>query len=361
MKKLIDALPIRGNNPKIFRETFRLYNNIYSRKIELSEDDLNRIYKRIHAKALKLYKRKSWASLEANDEKFWYSENPDKKVYFPLVPVLINYGNAILKDSFLEISYPDNPEKATVEFILVFIYAYVNSMKSKENITTHLPPELLSSAIDSVINHLVAHKKYLRTFNSLIVNLIFEILRLNNCLYHAERLEKLYNKPALNKIWEGKIDDTIVGGIMLDGDEFKKVNDNCGHPVGDEVLEIYMDSILSAIELSIKPKTRAFPARFGGEEFFVCVFDSNEDEIINLSKKIESELKSHVKWEELKKRQYKEQIVFPRTFSQGIALGKKSDFEYFIDLEKKADEQMYKAKKEGNRNCIYYNDRRVSD
>jgi len=63
----------------------------------------------------------------------------------------------------------------------------------------------------------------------------------------------------------------------------------------------------------------------------------------------------------LKGREYKEQkeqIDFPRTFSQGIALGKKFDFKYFNALEKKADEQVYKAKENG-RNCIYYRDRKI--
>jgi diguanylate cyclase (GGDEF)-like protein len=357
MKKLIDALLIKEISLDIFQMAFYWYNEIYSRKIELSDKDLNRIFDRIHTKAIKIYDHKIWSYLKTDDNKFWYSINPDKKLTFPLVPVLVNYGNAILKDRFPELAYPDNPDKATIEMFLFFIYVYVRSMKSKENVTTLLSPELIPSAIDPIVNHLIVHEEDLRNFNSLSVNLIIEILRLNNGLNQANKLKGLYNQLALNKIWERKSDDMIIGVIMLDADHFKQVNDKCGHDIGDEVLEIYGDSILKAIELSINLKTRAFPARWGGEEFCVCVINSNEKEIIDLSKKINSELKSHSKWEKLREK-YKKRIDFPRTVSQGIALGKKSDFVYLNALEKKADEQAYKAKKNG-RNCIYYKNRKI--
>ena len=364
MKELINAIPIRKASQDSFRMAFHWYNEIDSRKITLSDDDLDRIFERIHTKALEVYDHTIWGSLETDGDTFWYSENPDKEAVFPLAAVLVNYGNAILQDSFPEIANRDDPEKASVEiFFLVFIYAYAKSMKLKEDVTTHLPPELLSYAIDPLIVHLIAYVKDMHSFNSLSINFMIEILRLNNKLNQANRLEGLYNQPALNKIWERKSDDTVIGVIMLDGDHFKKVNDNCGHGVGDEVLEIYRDSILSAIELS-RLKTRAFSARCGGEEFCVCIFDSNEKEIIDLSKKIKSELESHVKWEELRGRKYEKQeepINFPRTFSQGIALGKKSDFIYLNALVDIADKQMYRAKNDGNRDCIYYNDRKVSE
>jgi len=357
MVKLIDVSLIRKTSLNVFRMAFRFYNKIYSRKIELSDDDLNRVFERMHAKALEVYEPKIWGSLETDDNKFWYSENPDKKPDFPLIPVLVNYGNAILQDNFPEITFQDNPEKAAVEiFFIVFIYMYVKSMKPKT--TTLLPPELFPSAIDPVIDHLVVHEKDPRNFNSLSVNLIIAILNLNNNLNQANNLEGLYNQLALNKIWKRKSEDMMVGVIILDGDDFKLVNDNCGHNVGDEVLEIYRDSILKAIELSIKLKTRAFPARWGGEEFCICVYYSNEDEIIELSKKIKSELESHVKWQELKDKKYK--IDFPRTFSQGIALGKRYDFVYLNALVDIADNQMYKAKHNG-KNCIYYMDTKLDD
>jgi len=362
--KLINVSLVKETSLVIFCEAFRWYNEIYSRKIELSEKNICSIFERVHAKALQVYDRKMWSSLKTDGDKFWYSENPDKKIAFPLIAVLANYGNAIFKDRFLEIAYLDEPDKATIEFFVFFIYIYVKTMKITGNVTTLLSPELIPPAIDPIVEHLVVPEKQHLNFDSLNINLIIDILRLNNMLYQANNLEGLYNQLALNKVWKIKSDDTIIGVILLDGDKFKLVNDNCGHNVGDEVLEIYRDSILNVIKSFVGLKPRAFPARWGGEEFCICVFDSNEKEIIGLSKKIKSELKLHVKWKELKERGYegqKEKVDFPRTFSQGVALGKKSDFAYLNALVKVADEQMYKAKNEGGRNCIYYNGNKVLD
>jgi len=359
MKKPIDALPIKESSRNIFYIAFRLYNEIYSRKKELSVDDLDRIFERIHDRALEVYNQKLWNYLKIGDEKIVYSEKPDKKSAFPLIAVLINYGNAILKDRFPEIAYPDEPEKAVVEFILFFIYSYVKSMKSTEKLIKLLVPELIPPAIDPIVGHLVDHEEDIPDFDTLNVNLVIDILGLNNSLNQAHNLTGLYNVHALNIIWGKRTKDVQIGVIMLDADHFKSVNDNCGHDVGNKVLEIYRDSILNAVDLAIKPKTRAFPARWGGEEFCILVFDSSEDEIISLSKKINSELKSHKKWKELKEN-YKEKLDFPRTFSQGIALGMKSTFPYLNAIVEIADTQMYLAKKNG-RNCIYYNDNRVAN
>jgi diguanylate cyclase (GGDEF)-like protein len=357
MGNSVNVLPTKEGSRDIFCMAFRLYNEIYSRKKEFSIDDLGRIFERIHGTALEVYDHKIWDYLRIGDEKIVYSEKPDKGSAFPLVAVLITYGNAILKDRFPEIAYPDEPEKAAAEFILFFIYSYVKSMKSTENLTTLLVPELIPSAIDPVVGRLADHEEGMPAFDTLNVNLIMDILGLNNRLNQAHSLTGLYNVQALNIIWGKRTTDVQVGVIMLDGDHFKLVNDKCSHDTGNEVLEIYRDSILSAIDLSVKLKPNAFPARWGGEEFCVLVFDATEDEIISLSKKINSELELPDKWKKIKEK-YGEKLDFPRTFSQGIAFGMKSAFPYLNAVEKIADAQMYLAKDNG-RNCIYYGGNKV--
>ncbi|PKN02100.1 MAG: hypothetical protein CVU77_01380 [Elusimicrobia bacterium HGW-Elusimicrobia-1] len=53
--------------------------------------------------------------------------------------------------------------------------------------------------------------------------------------------------------------------LMLDADNFKKVNDTYGHPAGDAVL-VKISSVLAAFEYP-----GAFVGRYGGEEFVVCL------------------------------------------------------------------------------------------
>ncbi|MDA8291999.1 MAG: GGDEF domain-containing protein [Actinomycetota bacterium] len=59
-----------------------------------------------------------------------------------------------------------------------------------------------------------------------------------------------------------RVDDT-VGFIYLDLDHFKRVNDELGHDVGDEVLVAFARHLQSAV------RERDTVARFGGEEFVV--------------------------------------------------------------------------------------------
>ncbi len=52
-----------------------------------------------------------------------------------------------------------------------------------------------------------------------------------------------------------------VGALMIDIDHFKKINDNFGHDIGDEVLREF------AVRLASNVRAVDLPCRFGGEEF----------------------------------------------------------------------------------------------
>ena len=350
MELSINHSILKNTSRKVFRLACLWYKGVISNKINLPDDELMSVFERIHLKAIGVH----------DNVKISDVGNADKRSASLLIPILASYGKAILEDRLPELNTPIEPAEHAIEkFTVVFIFAYVISKKNDMSYLPpllHLPPELLSDAITPFINDLVVFGKDPYNFNSLSVSLIINILKLNSCLNQADKLEKLYNQTALNKIWEEKKNDIIVGVIMLDGDKFKEVNDKCGHATGDKVLKIYQDSILEAIGFSPELKSKTFSSRWGGEEFCVCVFDTNEEEMIGLSKEIKSKLESLEKWKELSEKY--NQIDFPRTFSQGIALGEKSNFKYLNALVDVADKQMYKAKENG-RDCIYYNSNKI--
>lgn len=72
-----------------------------------------------------------------------------------------------------------------------------------------------------------------------------------NCLHADQRLSAL---------WTGK----IRVGIIIDIDNFKKINDSDGHPFGDICLMLVVDALASYSQ-----KMGGFFARYDGEE---CVF-----------------------------------------------------------------------------------------
>ena len=176
--------------------------------------------------------------------------------------------------------------------------------------------------------------------------------------YKADKLDGLYNKHGLNTIFDSRTSEKksrmereSVGVIFADCDKFKKINDAFGHAIGDKVLEIYSESIKQAIGLMDDDiKDNSFPARWGGDEFVICVFNCSRDEIQNLSAEIDKTLSANKRWDEVRAAVKKD--LPPRTISQGLAF--KDDCDICLgELVNSADEQMYKEKKK-NRGSIFF-------
>ena len=74
--------------------------------------------------------------------------------------------------------------------------------------------------------------------------------------------------------------------LMLDIDNFKRVNDTHGHPQGDEVLR-RIGRILRAESRGIDA-----PARYGGEEFAVCLPETGTQGAVELAERIRSQIEA---------------------------------------------------------------------
>ncbi len=69
---------------------------------------------------------------------------------------------------------------------------------------------------------------------------------------------------------------------MIDVDDFKLVNDTCGHMVGVHVLR----DVAGGIEESVRASDLV--ARYGGEEFSVILVGCPEDALLVLAEKVRS-------------------------------------------------------------------------
>lgn len=74
--------------------------------------------------------------------------------------------------------------------------------------------------------------------------------------------------------------------IVLDIDGFKNVNDELGHPMGDQILKCFSKDILRA-----SLRETDFCARIGGEEFAIVLVNADEESILKVLKKIEENRK----------------------------------------------------------------------
>ncbi|AEE14537.1 diguanylate cyclase with PAS/PAC and GAF sensors [Thermodesulfobium narugense DSM 14796] len=152
-----------------------------------------------------------------------------------------------------------------------------------------------------------------------------------------DSLTDSYNRRYFEKRLEEEIERTKRSNIpfsliMLDIDDFKVVNDNYGHEIGDKVL-------INIVKL-VKNRIRKtdFIARWGGEEFMILLTNTN----LHFAKKLALELKGGM---------YKldiPEIEFV-TASFGVTTYHESDT--VNSIVKRVDKLMYAAKAAG-KDCV---------
>jgi two-component system cell cycle response regulator len=125
--------------------------------------------------------------------------------------------------------------------------------------------------------------------------------------------------------------------IMADLDHFKKINDNYGHESGDRVL-------ISTAEI-LKKHLRKIDvvARYGGEEFILLLPEISKVKAYNVAERIRGDLESHA--------YAHDGVNFYVTVSMGVADTKSYGVTTAEDLIRRADENLYKAKRSG-RNMV---------
>lgn len=125
----------------------------------------------------------------------------------------------------------------------------------------------------------------------------------------------------------------MVTVIMLDLDNFKHINDQYGHSVGDKALQLAAD-ILRSVFIG----TNAFFARLGGDEFIVILPQGRENEANDTVQKIKDAFASFSKTE---------QLPFTLSASIGCAISDRHSPGRMERLLKEADEKMYLDKTAG--------------
>ena len=166
-------------------------------------------------------------------------------------------------------------------------------------------------------------------------------------LSRTDRLTELFNRGW----WEECLNSEFlryrrnpgpVSLVMFDIDHFKKINDNYGHPAGDQVIR----QTASIIKNSIREIDIA--GRYGGEEFVIILVNADETGAAQfaerLRKRIEAKMVTH------------EQNTIPYTVSLGIAQ-LTDNFETPGAWVEAADQALYQAKRSGrNRWHVYLPD-----
>ena len=147
-----------------------------------------------------------------------------------------------------------------------FSVTFIFGIPPQEKIT-HLKIAILVSLI---VAPLIAHE---------LVAFLFKINALENemrDLATYDPLTGLFNRRTFHELTEHQLkvarrEKSSVAVMMMDVDEFKKINDNYGHHAGDQAL-IFLGKIISdTVRLS------DIAGRLGGDEFIFCLPNTNAE------------------------------------------------------------------------------------
>ena len=150
-----------------------------------------------------------------------------------------------------------------------------------------------------------------------------------------DHLTNLYARNYLDRFVEKAMETDDQGVfVLIDIDNFKRINDTHGHQVGDEIL-IQIAGVIQG-----KINENGVSARWGGEELALYFSHMSLEEGVDMGKQLLTAIPEETK---------------PTvTVSIGISNWDRSDNLSFTDLFHNADIMLYKAKNNGkNQLCVY--------
>ena len=166
---------------------------------------------------------------------------------------------------------------------------------------------------------------------STAVGLTAIYMSIQNEFSYLDKLTGLYNRAYLDYLLETSTrEKNNLGGIMIDVDYFKQINDTYGHSYGDEAL------IDVARILTFGKPDKAVALRFAGDEFIILIKGVSEKQLQSIITSIRDELKL---FNETEERRYKLSL----SLGGSIYEPAHDSIDNFL---KRMDDAMYEEKKE---------------
>jgi diguanylate cyclase (GGDEF)-like protein len=152
----------------------------------------------------------------------------------------------------------------------------------------------------------------------------------------TDRLTGIYNRGRFDFVLNAWIKNARHDPfclLLFDIDDFKKVNDRCGHLVGDEALISTSKVVIASI------RDNDIFARWGGEEFVILFSRVKIDKAVELAERLRAAIEVNSCGE-----------AGNITISIGVAEYRRG--ESVLDLVRRADTMMYRAKERGKNQVI---------
>lgn len=258
-----------------------------------------------------------------------------------------NWFFALLSAVFLITFSIDNEKKARINsiiFSIVVVITYFILPVLNNMFNFHL----LQQLTDFEMRMIFAFNNFISFFSIVMLAIFYTSFtrrRENELTRKADydELTELHNRAAMVQMSKKIISDAknqqkAYSAAILDIDHFKKVNDKYGHAAGDEVLK-QLANILKFY--SIKGLV---PSRWGGEEFVIIApYTVKYADFLKIMEGIR-----------LKVSRTNFHIEADKTINITISIGAANirNYHSFVDSLKKADDNLYKAKKSGRNKLV---------
>ena len=170
-------------------------------------------------------------------------------------------------------------------------------------------------------------------------------------------LTGLLNKINFNNNLDEALDRTIdvkenlitgkqVALLMIDLDHFKKINDEHGHDVGDQVLQKLASILVKSV------RSNDLVGRLGGEEFAVALLNTDMETAMRKAEEIRLNVEKGVGFQGEQRKLDKHKVggLPSATVSIGVAISNRHSTAHRLNLP--ADHALYKSKERGRNTVI---------
>lgn len=326
LKSLIDEIYKKGEDGIQFIESHNEYDCLKDANVLLIDDDL------IQCNSIKSILKSSNITEVDLDQEIDSYLNMDLDIVIissqledidelRIAARILN--NEITQNTPIIIIIEEDDNELLVKALDLGISDYVISPPNKEELQLRVKTQ-------------IRRKKFQDAIKSNVLN--------NVTLANIDSLTGLYNRrffdnQALKYLNESKHSKYPLSLIIIDLDDFKKINDNYGHLFGDEVLKETAQRLKKSI------RSDDILARFGGEEFILLLPKTGIDTACIIAERIRLNIENTP---------YNDPFDLDKRMVETASFGVSSYIseERIKDFISRADKALYRAKQQGKNKVV---------
>ncbi|MFA6850417.1 MAG: GGDEF domain-containing protein [Selenomonadaceae bacterium] len=211
----------------------------------------------------------------------------------------------------------------------------VVGMREGEKIENHKKTIFAGQSLDTSISIIDRFAKFIQVTSAELEESNQKLAQLAT----MDLLTGLMNRGRIEELFVYEVSkqciDRNISVIMIDIDDFKKINDVYGHSVGDVVIKKVSNVLKKTID-----KEGGKVGRWGGEEFLILLPETNRIKAMQIAERMRKNLTT---------------IILEKAGSVTVSIGVTSalDYEGITPIYKRADDALYKAKSLGKNKVCY--------